>query len=264
MQHSNSAYRIHAIKAMSDNYIWAICQHNQAVIIDPGVADGVLEFLTQNQLDLTAILITHHHDDHIGGVATLKQHYPNLTLYAQKNHNVLADVWVDEGSQFAVLGLDFAVWRTAGHTDTHISYLCQIDGRTQVFCGDTLFYGGCGRVFTGTIDELYDSMMRYATLADDTLFYPAHEYTLSNLRFALTVATTPQQQAINAAIEQVEQKLATDGCSLPTDLATQQQVNVFLQVADADFAKHLQQKYALPDDEPRRLFALLRTLKNQA
>lgn len=255
------------IKILNDNYVWLIIKNNQAIAIDVGDEKPVLNYLQKHQLELSAIFITHHHHDHIGGVANLKSHYPNAKIYAHQNHlddiNVVSSVNCDEGDLFELLGIDFKVWRTAGHTDTHLSYLCDIDGRTHVFCGDTLFSGGCGRVFTGTIEQLFNSMERFNALPENTLFYPTHEYTLNNLKFGLSLCADKYQPIISDYKNQIENQLKNDTPSLPTDLKTERLINVFLQTDDTEMINNIQKIYPLTSEDKLAVFGALRELKNR-
>lgn len=261
---------IHAIKAFEDNYIWVISQDNQAIIVDAGEAEPVLDYLNEHQLTPIAMLITHHHDDHTGGVADIKAAYPAMQIIAHCLHGVQTDSCVDEGDDFALMGLDFKVWRTAGHTDTHLSYLCDFDGRTHVFCGDTLFSGGCGRVFTGTIDELYQSFQLFDklddefSLSDNTIyFYPAHEYTLSNLKFAQFLE--PNNADIAICIEKDTQLRANNLPTLPTTLQMERQINPFLRALNPNdelFENTLKNGFKGDKNDRLALFAFLRELKN--
>lgn len=252
---------ITALKALSDNYIWVIKQGNHAIIIDPGEAAPVIEHLSEQGLTPIAILITHHHHDHIGGVDALKDTYPDIQLIAHREHGV-GGRFVDEGNEFKLMGINFKVWRSAGHTDTHLSYLCRADGRTLVFCGDTLFSGGCGRVFTGTIKQLYESMTRFNELPADTLFYPAHEYTLSNLKFGLSVCTDEHKDDINNAITLTQDKLSQGQPSLPTTLDHERRINVFLHTHQDALYDNVSKIHPLKDNSPLAVFAVLRELKN--
>lgn len=256
---------IFAIPALMDNYIWTLVKDRHVIVIDPSEAVPVLAFLTDKGLTLSAVLITHHHHDHIGGVPELVKHYPQAQIIAHKEHGVSTTQTVKEGDSINLLGYDFGVWLTAGHTDSHLSYLCQIDGVWRVFCGDTLFSGGCGRVFTGTVEALFDSFARFNTLPADTLFYPAHEYTLSNLRFALTLADEALTPTLEQATTEVQTCLAQGRSSLPTSLDHQRQINVFLRTSDKALIDKLAKLY--PEQrsqlsEPVGVFALLRELKN--
>ncbi|MFL1731658.1 hydroxyacylglutathione hydrolase [Moraxella oculi] len=252
---------IHAVKAFNDNYIWLICQDQQAIIIDAGDNKPVLDYLAIHQLIPIAMLITHHHNDHTGGVAGIKSVYPDMQVIAHQHHGVQADAYVDEGGEFNLMGLDFKVWRTAGHTDTHLSFLCQIDECVRVFCGDTLFSGGCGRVFTGTIEELFASMMRFNRLSDETLFYPAHEYTLNNLKFGLSICADEVKNDIQNAITEVQTKLSSGQASLPTTLAHERKINVFLQ-DHQQMIEHIKQQYPLTNTSGIAIFTALRILKD--
>lgn len=256
-------FHIHAIKAFDDNYIWVISKHQHAIIIDPGSADEVISYLTAHQLIPLAILITHHHQDHIGGVDTLMRMYKDCTLYAHSQHGIANAVLVDDGSEFDIMGLNFSVQMSAGHTDSHLSYLVSIDQVLRVFCGDTLFSGGCGRVFTGTIEQLYGSFERYLALPDDALFYPAHEYTLSNLKFAQSVCATPIKKTIDTAIINTQARLDNDGISLPTQLGYEKQINVFLHSFEP-ILRHEMAKNLNCADDALSVFAALRTAKNHA
>lgn len=258
---------IYAIRTFKDNYVWTLVKDGQAIVVDPGQANPVMEFLQNKQLTLTAILITHHHQDHTGGIQELVKMYPQVQVFAHQLHGVPATQSVAEGDGFCLLDCQFQVWQTAGHTENHVSYLCQIDSVWRVFCGDTLFSGGCGRVFTGTINELFASFARFNSLPADTLFYPAHEYTLSNLRFALMVADDALKPILQQTIMDVQIQLAQGQSSLPTTLHHERQINVFLHAHDQAFSANLAKLYPQYRDQltdPLSVFAVLRELKNQA
>lgn len=255
------------IPALQDNYIWLIHDDTHAVIIDAGESQPVVDYLSTHALSPVAFVITHHnahatYDDHTGGLSKLKSIYPAMTVYGHDSHDALVDVKVDEGDNFTLLGVDFQVWRTAGHTDTHLSYLVNFDGKIHVFCGDTLFSGGCGRVFSGTVDELFDSLQRFNTLTDDVIFYPAHEYTLSNLAFGSYIA--PQNTAIISAIAHAKNCYNQGVPTLPVSLAHERAVNVFLQVGDDHIKDRLIALGKITDKkaDTRTVFKALRELKN--
>ena len=175
---------ITAIPALDDNYIWLVRHGQHALLIDPGEAQPVLDYLRAHHLSPTQIWVTHQHGDHIGGIAGIRQHYPDCLVFGADNI-ALADETVRDGSQMDWQGFRAEAWHTAGHTAEHICYLLHDGRRSHFFCGDTLFSAGCGRIFPHSRAEwLFQSFQRIRTLADDTLLYPAHEYTAANLRFA--------------------------------------------------------------------------------
>lgn len=260
-----SDIRIIPINVLDDNYVWLIVKDNQAIAFDVGDEKPVVDYLKSHELDLVAIITTHHHEDHVGGIFNIKQLYPHATIYTHHSHvdRDLVEVICDEGGEFDVLGLTFKVWRTAGHTDTHLTYVCKIDGKTHVFCGDTFFSGGCGRVFTGTMQGLYDSVMRINQLPENTLLYPSHEYTIANLKFGLLVCPTANKEYITQHKNKVSQQLKEGIPSLPTDLKTERLINVFLQTNHTEVAHNIQRIYPLKGTDSFSVFSTLRELKNK-
>lgn len=254
--------RIHPIKAFSDNYIWTLINegNKQAIVIDPGQAQPVIDYLEANNLELTAIWTTHHHHDHIGGVSELQEYFPMTHLVAHSEHNVDEDQTIKDGSTVSAWGCTAHVWDISGHTNSHTAYILDIDGRRHCFCGDTLFSGGCGRVFTGTIEQLYASFRRLNELPEETLLYPAHEYTASNLRFGLSIE--PDNLAMQQALIQAEEKTAQGLPTLPVTLAHEREVNVFLRADKTSVIEGVESKVNLEDEKPLTVFAALRTLKN--
>lgn len=263
---------IQPIPAFNDNYIWAIIHSTsqQVIIVDPGDAKPVLDFLTQNQLTLTQIWITHHHNDHIGGVSELAQHFPRAMIYSHIDIQPMLTAnhlqAVGEGDELIAWDHPVQVWQTPGHTENHLAYLLTLSDQLHIFCGDTLFRAGCGRVFTGTIDELYASFDRFNELHDgDTLFYPAHEYTLSNLKFAQSLA--PTSAAIAQAIMSDTQKRERGEPTVPTSLADERKINPFLKIIhDAnpvELIAMVNQKIPDTGEAPFEVFCALRELKNQ-
>lgn len=253
---------IRPIKAFNDNYIWALINdsNKQAIVIDPGQAEPVIDYLSQHQLDLIAIWITHHHHDHIGGVGQLREQFPMTHVVAHEEHGISPDQIVNEGCRVNAWKYGVQVWDVSGHTAHHLAYVLDIDGSSHVFCGDTLFSGGCGRVFTGTIEQLYASFKRLNTLPETALFYPAHEYTASNLKFGLSIE--PDNTAMREALQMAEQTTAAGNATLPVSLAHERAVNVFLRVDQPSVIAGVQAQTELADTQLLTVFAALRELKN--
>lgn len=250
--HSTSKWQLQAIAALQDNYIWLLLADQQAVIVDPGEAKPVLDFLQQHQLQPAAILLTHHHADHTGGVTQLSQVFPELRIYGPSD---LADQWpnyqpLQDQDCLQLLGHKFTVIATPGHTLDHLCYYAE----PYLFSGDTLFSAGCGRNFEGSLAQLFDSIKKLANLPNQTLMCCAHEYTLSNLRFAYTILT--QDCAIKARLEQAEQLVAQGLATIPTTLEQEKRYNLFLRCHEQELQHRLQVNTALA------AFSELRRQKN--
>ncbi|MEC5210789.1 hydroxyacylglutathione hydrolase [Psychrobacter sp. PL15] len=253
---------IHPIKAFNDNYIWTLINdsNKQAIVIDPGQSAPVIEYLEAQELDLIAIWTTHHHYDHTGGVAELQEHFPMTHLVAHSEHGVDEDQTIKDSSTVSAWGCSAQVWDVSGHTASHMAYILDIDGLKHCFCGDTLFSGGCGRVFTGTIEQLYASFKRLNGLPTETLLYPAHEYTASNMRFGLSIE--PDNMAMRQALTQAEEKTTQGIPTLPVTLEHERAVNVFLRADEVSVIAGVETKKNLEDDNPLTIFTALRELKN--
>ena len=247
--------KITPVQALNDNYIWMIQDGNHAACVDPSDATPVLVFLVRNRLMLAQTWITHLHHDHIGGVQSLKNGFMESPVYGEADID-LATHTVTAGTQFPFGDGLVTVWATPGHTDCHVSYLLENAEGLHVFCGDTLFSAGCGRVFTGTIEELYDSFQRFNQLPEDTLFYPAHEYTASNLRFAEFIE--PENPDIQAAL-----RAAEDTPTLPVTLAHERKINPFLRGDLPHVRERVEDLVGKQLDSGLEVFAALRELKNR-
>ena len=217
---------IEPICAFHDNYIWMIShpESSRVIIVDPGEADGVLAVLKERQFSLAAILITHHHHDHTGGIKALIEAYPAPVYGPAYDAVALCDRPLTEGDKVDLpdLKLSFQVLDIPGHTSGHIAFV----GGGAVFCGDTLFTAGCGRLFEGTAEQMVCSLAKLARLPDDTLIYCGHEYTAANLRFA--AAVEPGNVAILERIRAVSLKRAQGLPTVPAPLALEKQTNPFL------------------------------------
>jgi hydroxyacylglutathione hydrolase len=218
---------IFPITAFSDNYIWMLCDEKQryAAIVDPGDAQPVLEVLKQKNIEPVAILITHYHSDHIGGIARLSEHYPQLPVYGPSNEPI--PTLTDKVAHADVINLPhinspLLVLDTKGHTSGHISYYTN----GHLFCGDTLFASGCGRVFNGTMEDLHHSLQHIAKLPPETKIYCAHEYTLDNIGFAKWVE--PDNKDLLEREIQCQMLIDNDKPTVPTLLSDELKTNPFL------------------------------------
>ena len=173
--------RISAVPIFEDNYIWVLQQDRLAIAVDPGDALPLINYLKENGLELAAVLITHHHHDHVNGLPILWSHY-QMPVYGPAGLQYISDP-VTDGQTLNLLDTDFQVMAVPGHTQNHLAYA----GAGALFCGDTLFAAGCGRLFEGSAEQMHHSLQRLAALPDQTLVCCTHEYTLTNLKFALAV-----------------------------------------------------------------------------
>ncbi|WEM42879.1 hydroxyacylglutathione hydrolase [Photobacterium sp. DA100] len=248
---------IKSIPAFNDNYIWLIhSPNNHCVVVDPGDATPVLEFLEREALELDAILITHHHHDHIGGISELKRRYPNIHIVAPSAEPIPGvSQSVDDGDQVEIFGERFMVLGVPGHTAGHIAYV----GDGKLFCGDTLFSAGCGRLFEGTAAQMYASLQKLSALPDETEVYCAHEYTSSNLAFALVAEQdNPHLQRYR---EEVSRMRAQGISTIPSTLKQEKLINPFLRCDQPSIKKSVANKAVNESDV--ETFAALRRWKDE-
>ena len=249
-------FKITAIPALNDNYIWAIHNDRVAFVVDPGEAEPVLEFLAANQLALTGILCTHRHHDHIGGIAKLRAVY-NVPVYGRchlGNPHINHDLHGGEQLQLDAFDLTFTIIAVPGHLDDHIAYYASA-GSGILFCGDVLFGAGCGKNFEGTLSQLSDSLKKLSALPDSTLMYCAHEYTASNLRFA--AICDPDNPAVQQRIRDTRELRAANLSTAPSTLQLEKATNPFLRCHDAGIIKVLRQR-GLVDTSELDVFTALR------
>jgi len=211
------------IPAFTDNYIWAIQIDDSITIVDPGESIPVLKVIEEKKLNLQDILITHHHYDHTGGLLELKK-YISGKVYGPENENIDGiDVVLVEDDLIKTLGHEFRIIETPGHTLDHIAFYSK---QTNVlFCGDTLFSAGCGRLFEGTYDQLHGSIQKINQLPDETKIYCGHEYTLSNLEF---VKSQINSEFIKEKYKETVKKRSMNKITLPSTLSTERKINPFL------------------------------------
>lgn len=228
--------KVHAIQAFSDNYIWVIEKDKEAVVVDPGEGPQVMAFLAANNLTLRAILLTHNHDDHIGGVLEIYEEYPDIAIFGPDETEPLVDHNVTEGDSFEFLGERFEVFKTAGHTEEHISYLTG----DSLFCGDALFSAGCGRVFTGNYQAQFEALQKFRGLNDSVKVYAAHEYTVTNLNFAQSIE--PDNTAIQQALDSAKNLRDQDKPTLPSTIGLEKKINLFLLADTVEEFKALRDK----------------------
>lgn len=251
-------YNITAIPAFNDNYIWAIHNGTLAVVVDPGDATPVLAFLEQHRLRLSAILCTHRHNDHIGGIARLREVY-NVPVYGRRHPNnphITNDLREGQSCTLSEFGLHFDIMELPGHLDDHIAFYHP----DMLFCGDILFGAGCGRNKEGTLAQLHHSLQRLSHLPASTLVYCAHEYTAANIRFALVCepSNTPlQQRAVDT------QKLrAANLPTLPSNIGLECATNPFLRCNQPEIIKTLKAR-GMVDTGELAVFSALREWRSQ-
>jgi hydroxyacylglutathione hydrolase len=249
------------ISAFTDNYIWMVHDGQRALVVDPGDAGPVLEVLDREGLKLEAILVTHHHVDHVGGIAGLRDRLRG-PIYGPAHERIPEPYQAVEAPCFIeALGLRFQVLAVPGHTAGHIAYFCEaVNGSPVLFCGDTLFSAGCGRLFEGSPAQMYHSLGQLAALPGPTRVCCAHEYTLSNLRFA--AAVEPANRAILDYTQRCTQLRAHAVPTLPSDIATERQVNPFLRCDEPAVQQAAASRGANPTD-PIDVLRALREWKNQ-
>ncbi|WP_110656043.1 hydroxyacylglutathione hydrolase [Salinicola halimionae] len=248
------------IPALQDNYIWVMRQdaQNRAVVVDPGDAEPVIAWLEQENLILDTILITHHHRDHTGGLIELIERY-SPQVYGPDNDAIAGiDHRVGEGDGCRVLGRHFDVFAVPGHTLDHIAFYAP-GTPGLLFAGDTLFSGGCGRLFEGSPEQMRESLAKLEALPEDTLVFAAHEYTLANLAFA--AAAEPDNAARDAYRKECQTARDLDRPTLPTTLARERQINPFLRIAEPGLLETLRQRGAADNDT--EAFASLRAWKDR-
>jgi hydroxyacylglutathione hydrolase len=253
------------LPAFADNYIWMLQDGSHAIVVDPGEAKPVFDALARAHLQLAAILVTHHHADHTGGVAALRE-ATGAQVFGPAGETVPQPCTpLRQGDRADALGLRFEVIDIPGHTAGHIAFFLPAGApgidTPLVFCGDTLFSGGCGRIFEGTPAQMLASLDALAALPDDTRVCCGHEYTLSNLRFAQAVE--PDNADLTQYLAHCQAVRARGEPTLPSQLGTERRINPFLRSREATVHRAVRAQSLLPAaaDEVE-VFAALRQWKN--
>lgn len=250
------------LPAFTDNYIWMLHDESHAIVVDPGDASPVLHALRTRGLQLQAILVTHHHHDHVGGVAEL-QAVTQAPVYGPADEPIALPLQaVHHQEKQNWLGLRWQILRVPGHTAGHVAYFAErADDAPLLFCGDTLFSAGCGRLFEGTAAQMLTSLDTLAALPDTTQVCCAHEYTLANLRFACAVE--PDNAALQAYQRHCVALRAQQQPTLPSTLATEKAINPFLRThVPAVVAAACAHAPQLAPQERTAVLAALRSWKN--
>ncbi|MDB5928661.1 MAG: Hydroxyacylglutathione hydrolase [Polaromonas sp.] len=249
------------IPAFADNYLWLLHDGKRALVVDPGDAEPVFKALAHLKLQLSSILVTHHHADHTGGIDALRN-ATGASVHGPATEHIPAPFEkLREGDSVSSLGLDFQVLDVPGHTSGHIAfYTPDMNGKPLLFCGDTLFSGGCGRLFEGTPAQMLSSLDKLAALPDQTQVCCAHEYTLANLRFAMAVE--PGNAELTAYHEHCLRLRGQGIPTLPSAIAQEKLINPFLRTRQPQIMAAVHGFDASAHDD-NTVFAALRQWKNQ-
>lgn len=265
----NTLLQVWPIPAFDDNYIWCIHDGKNALVVDPGDSAPVIEYLESNNLALMGILITHHHADHTGGILNLLQFLgSDIPVYGPLGDNIpgrTIALMQDDKVEILAPRITLKVYEVPGHTLSHIAYFANMQANVvepMLFCGDTLFASGCGRLFEGTPMQMSESLSKFAALPKNTLVYCTHEYTLSNIRFALAVE--PNNLNLISWAERAKSLREQNLPTLPTTIGQELQVNPFMRCDQAEvieMAKEVSGQGDLPT--PAHVLAVIRAWKDR-
>ena len=248
---------IKPLKAFTDNYIWLLETNEEVSVVDPGDAKPVLDYLSKTNKNLKDIFITHHHFDHTAGVPEL-ENIISGSIYGPKDSYELIKVKVTQGDTLSSLGIKFEIIEVPGHTLDHIAFFSE--EYNILFCGDTLFAGGCGRVFEGTFDQMFESLNKLKQLPESTQIYCGHEYTKSNLLFSIEVE--PENNDLIMRNTKIENLLLENGSSLPSSIELEKKTNPFLRCDVLSDNIQLIQKFGLNNPSEKEIFKYIREWKD--
>jgi len=247
------------LRAFNDNYVWTLRSGSSVAVVDPGQAQPVLDYLAAENVRLVAILATHHHQDHVGGIAELLE-AGKVPVYGPRGEPIATLTQAVGGGDtvsLEQLGVSFEVLDIPGHTRAHVAYY----GANMLFCGDTLFACGCGKAFEGTPQQLYASLEKLMALPDETLVYCGHEYTMSNIRFAKTVE--PDNVALVEREASDARLRAENRPTLPSTIAREKATNPFVRVSRPAVVASANKYLGKRVSDPASVFAALRKWKNE-
>lgn len=255
------------VPAFHDNYLWLFHRagNSQAWVVDPGDAQVILAALAEQNLTLAGILITHHHPDHTGGIDSLLEKFPNIPVYGPDGGSVPQVTHGLKDGDTLTLGavdhIEFQVFALPGHTLDHIAYLCESpEAEPILFCGDTLFAGGCGRLFEGSAEQMYQSLSKLKGCADNTRVYCAHEYTLANLAFA--IAVEPDNETLMQRITVAKKTREQNRPTIPTTIGVEKATNPFMR-SEIDNIKQAAEKHSgLSLNQASDVFGAIRQWKD--
>ena len=246
------------IKAYEDNYIWLVTTNEGSIVVDPGESSKILELIDGNEIDLKAILVTHHHYDHTNGLSDLLKR-SKLDIYGPNNNIAEINKRVKGSDHISILGIDFEVIEVPGHTLDHIAFYSFNKDEPVLFCGDTLFAGGCGRIFEGTYQQMFNSLKKLSSLPKHTKIYCGHEYTLSNLTFA--VEADPNNKDLLNEYINVKKLCDLKTPSLPSTLDKELKVNPFLRCDNLSIKNKIKKQFGVPAND-LEIFTALRQWKD--
>lgn len=259
MNNSVNSIQVSPIAAFSDNYIWCIHDSQRCWVVDPGDANAVISYCQSNHLELVGILVTHHHWDHTGGIAELVAMNENLPVFGPKHSKIenLTEKFEDGDTVLLrPFGLSYSVLEVPGHTLDHIAYY----GNGCLFCGDTLFSAGCGRLFEGTPEQMHHSLQKLMQLPDETIVYCTHEYTKANVTFAKQVEPD-NKQLTNYANWVCEQRKAGK-ITLPSSIKQEKAINPFLRAQQDGIKRNAEKYVGKPLPNADAVFATIRSWKD--